>query len=165
MRISLRQCKLFFAVCLVVTAITLPDIIWSADEKKNKSGNENIKKFSYFQQAIMQLEKIIFDRELGEKKQVSRMTWEGILSSDSIERKNCKQSCLDGYGLETLDDKGTPCDNSGWNKCMGLMDWGIFHWHHSCGGKNKIECEACWSRQTQGCYDKAFKKCINLCPE
>ena len=94
-----------------------------------------------------------------------KRTWEGILSSDSPERSICKKACLDNYGVDAKDASGNACDDRGWNRCMQLMDWGFFHWHKACKDDHKQECEACWRRQTQGCYYGSFKKCLSGCPQ
>ena len=109
------------------------------------------------------VDKLFFLKEK-EKKDTKRMTWEGVLASDSPEAKACKEKCLVGYGSSKANHKGKLCDDKGWDRCMQLMDWGFLHWHRECKGEHKVECDACWQRQTQACYDGAFKTCLDRCP-
>tara|TARA_B100000686_G_scaffold345186_1_gene429276 strand:+ start:654 stop:1148 length:495 start_codon:yes stop_codon:yes gene_type:complete len=119
----------------------------------------------YHIERIVKTEKKVFRQNHDKNKSDSRRaTWEGMLASDSIERTSCKQACLDDYGIGATDLEGSLCDDRGWNKCLNLMDWGVFKWR-SCAGVYKEKCKDCWVLETQSCYDEAFLHCVNRCPK
>ncbi len=109
---------------------------------------------------IGKVESFIFNRDKNPQSGAKRMTWEGILPTDSPEKTSCKKECLANYGQGS---EVSSCDDKAWNNCMAYMDWGFLHLHRECKGSHEAECQACWSKHTQTCYDKAFKNCLDYC--
>ena len=93
-----------------------------------------------------------------------RMTWEGILDTDSPKRVSCKESCLANYGLEGKDKNGNSCDDKGWNRCLGYMNKSFWPSHTGgCKEDVKPQCIDCWKKHTQSCYDEDFASCLDKC--
>jgi len=109
---------------------------------------------------INKVESFIFNRDKNPGAAKKRMTWEGILATDSPQKTSCKKECLANYGQGS---GVSSCDDKAWNNCMAYMDWGFLHLHRECKGSHEAECKACWNKHTQSCYDKSFKNCISQC--
>lgn len=109
---------------------------------------------------INEVESFIFNRDKNPGSGNQRMTWEGVLASDSPEKASCKKKCLANYGQGS---DVSSCDDKAWNNCMAYMDWGFLHLHRECKGSHKAECKACWNKHTQSCYDKSFQNCLDYC--
>jgi hypothetical protein len=109
---------------------------------------------------INEVESFIFNRDKNPQPGSQRMTWEGILPTDSPQKASCKKECLSNYGQGSAI---ASCDDKAWNNCMAYMDWGFLHLHRECKGDFEKECKACWTKHTQSCYDKAFKSCLDHC--
>jgi len=109
---------------------------------------------------INEVESFIFNRDKNPGSGSQRMTWEGVLATDSPEKASCKKECLANYGQGS---DVASCDDKAWNNCMAYMDWGFLHLHRECKGSHEAECKACWNKHTQSCYDKSFKNCLDYC--
>ena len=97
--------------------------------------------------------------EVAKQTDNKRMTWEGILPTDSSEKTACKKECLANYG-QGIEVRS--CENKAWNNCISYMDFQFFI-HRECKGNLEKECKECWIKFTQSCYDGAFKSCLDSC--
>lgn len=122
--------------------------------------NPSSKRIQLADAKIGKVESFIFNRDKNPNVGKQRMTWEGILPTDSPEISSCKKKCVANYGTGS---DVTSCDNKAWNNCMAYMDWGFLHLHRECKGSHEAECKACWRKHTQSCYDKSFKNCLDYC--
>jgi hypothetical protein len=109
---------------------------------------------------INEVESFIFNRDKNPRAANQRMTWEGVLATDSPQKASCKKECLANYGQ---DKSVASCDDKAWNNCMTYMDWGFLLFRKECKGSHEAECQACWEKHTQSCYDKSFKNCLDYC--
>jgi hypothetical protein len=109
---------------------------------------------------IGRFESFVFNRDKSQNSANKRMTWEGVLKSDSPEKATCKKKCLASYGTG---NGASSCDGNAWNNCMPYMDWGFLHLQGECKGDYGQKCKACWQKHTQTCYDKSFKGCLDYC--
>ena len=160
MAISNKLKAVLFAILFLVinTTTSFAEITTLAKDKINKNFNTSK---NWIQLAeIGPVESFVFNRDKSPNSANKRMTWEGVLQSDSPEKAACKKECLANYGTG---NGASSCDYNAWNNCMAYMDWGFLHLHRECKGNYEKECKACWQKHTQACYDKSFKGCLDHC--